>query len=85
MYSVVAVVCTLYRGSVYLEVAVVCTLYRGSVYLEVAVVWDKQWKSRRGCLEKFALGRSRGISDFPEGHSPQGPEGPPLGKYPDNP
>ena len=34
--------------------------------------WDKLWKSRRSCLEKFALGRSRGKSDFPEGRSPEG-------------
>ena len=26
-------------------------------------VWDKQWKSRRCCLDKFSLGRSRGKSD----------------------
>ena len=35
-------------------------------------VWDKLWKSRRSCLEKFALGRSRGKSDFPKGRSPEG-------------
>ena len=27
------------------------------------LVWDKQWKVQRNCLEKFALGRSRGQSD----------------------
>ena len=35
-------------------------------------LWDKQWKSRRSCLEKFSLGKSRGKSDFPEGRSPKG-------------
>ena len=34
--------------------------------------WYKQWKVRSGCLEKFALGNSRGSSDFPEGRSPKG-------------
>ena len=34
--------------------------------------WDKQWKSRRSFLEKFALGKSRGKSDFPERRSPEG-------------
>ena len=38
----------------------------------MALVWDKQWKSRMSCLEKFALGRFRGKSDFPEGRSPEG-------------
>ena len=32
----------------------------------------KQWKVRSGCLEKIALGNSRGSSDFPEGRSPGG-------------
>ena len=36
---------------------------------EAAWVRDKQWKSRMGCLEKFALGRSRWKSYFPEGRS----------------
>ena len=36
------------------------------------VVWYKQWKVRSGCLEKVALGNSRGSSDFPEGRSPDG-------------
>ena len=35
-------------------------------------LWEKQWKSRRSCLEKFALGRSQGKSDFPEGRSRKG-------------
>ena len=35
-------------------------------------LWYKQWKVRSGCLEKFAIGNSRGLSDFPEGHSPEG-------------
>ena len=35
-------------------------------------LWDKQWKKRRRCLDKFALGRSRGKSDFPERRSPEG-------------
>ena len=34
--------------------------------------WYKQWKVRSGRLEKFALGNSRGSSDFPEGRSPEG-------------
>ena len=38
----------------------------------VSCVWDKQWKSRSRCLDKFALGRSQGKSDFPEGRSPEG-------------
>ena len=38
----------------------------------VSCVWDKQWKSRCRCLDKFTLGRSRGKSDFPEGRSPEG-------------
>ena len=29
-------------------------------------------KSRRSCLEKFALGKSRGKSGFSEGRSPEG-------------
>jgi hypothetical protein len=36
------------------------------------LIWDKQWKIRRSCLEKFALRRSRGKSEFPEGRSPEG-------------
>ena len=35
------------------------------------LLWDKHWKSCRRCLDKFALGRSRGKSDFPEGSSPR--------------
>ena len=35
-------------------------------------IWDKLWKSRRSSLEKFALGKSQGKSDFPEGRSPEG-------------
>ena len=34
--------------------------------------WYKQWKVRSGCLEKVALGNSRGSSDFPEVRSPEG-------------
>ena len=34
-------------------------------------VWYKQWKVRFGCRDKFALGNSRGSSDFPKGHSPE--------------
>ena len=34
---------------------------------------DKQWKSRRRCLDKFALRRSREKTGFPEG--------PPVGKF----
>ena len=30
---------------------------------------DKQWKVLSGCLEKVALGNSRGSSDFPEGRT----------------
>ena len=30
-----------------------------------------QWKSRRRCLDRFALGRSQGKSDFPEPRSPR--------------
>ena len=37
-----------------------------------ATDWDKLWKSRRSSLEKFALGKSQGKSDFPEGRSPEG-------------
>ena len=40
--------------------------------LGLTCVWDKQWKSQRGCLEKFALRRSQLKSDFPEGRSPEG-------------
>ena len=40
--------------------------------------WDKQWKSRRGCLENFALGRFQGKSDSL-------PKRPSVGKLPDNP
>ena len=35
-------------------------------------VLDKLWNSHRSCLEKFALERSRGKSDFPEGRSLEG-------------
>ena len=35
-------------------------------------LWDKQWKVRSSCLEKIALGNSRGSSDFPKGRSPEG-------------
>ena len=52
------------------------------------LVWDKQWKSRMRCLDKFALGRSRGKSDFPEGCSPEGksdyPRDLPWANLPDN-
>ena len=37
----------------------------------VRVQWYKQWKSRRRCLDRFALGRSQGKSDFPERRSPR--------------
>ena len=37
-------------------------------------VWDKQWQSRRRCLDKFALGRSRRKSE-------RLPEGPHVGKF----
>ena len=30
-------------------------------------IWYKQWKVLSGCLEKVALGNTRGSSDFPEG------------------
>ena len=36
------------------------------------LIWYKQWKVRSGCLEKVALGNSRGLSDFPKGRSPEG-------------
>ena len=35
-------------------------------------VWDEEWKSRRGCLENFVLGRFLGKLDFVEGRSPEG-------------
>ena len=44
----------------------------GYIYYLYHYIWDKQWKSHRSCLEKFALGRSRRKSDFPEGPSPEG-------------
>ena len=34
-------------------------------------LWYKQWKVRRGCLEKFALGNSQESSYFPEWRSPR--------------
>ena len=37
-----------------------------------SALWDKLWKSGRSCPKKFALRKSRGKSDFPEGHSPEG-------------
>ena len=36
------------------------------------MLWYKQWKIRSGCLKKFALGNSRGSSDFPVGRSLEG-------------
>ena len=51
-------------------------------------MWDKQLKSPRCCLDKFALERSRGKSDFPKGHSPKGksdyPRDLPWANLPDN-
>ena len=44
----------------------------GASHWRVCYEWDKQWKSCRSCLEKVALGRSRGQSDFLEGRSPKG-------------
>ena len=49
----------------------------GASHWRVCYQWDKQWKSRRSCLEKFALGRSQGKSVWL-------PEGPPVGKFLDN-
>ena len=51
-------------------------------------LWYTQWKVCIGCLEKFALGNSRGSSDFPEGRSPEGmsdyPRDLPWANLPDN-
>ena len=45
-------------------------LYKLSCFKQL--LWDEQWKVRSGCLEKFALGNSRGSSDFPDWRSPEG-------------
>ena len=45
------------------------SLYKLSCFKQL--LWDEQWKVRSGCLEKFALGNSRGqifqttTKDFP--------------------
>ena len=31
----------------------------------LVLVWYKQWKVRKGCLERFPHGRSQGYSDLP--------------------
>ena len=47
-------------------------LFLGLKLISIYVIWYKKSKVCSGCLEKFALGNSRGSSDFPEGRSPEG-------------